>query len=109
MESARRRDRQGSTRCSRLDQVFEYVVEKRWQRIFLQPLRQAGREKQTALAGLQSQTLLPPARHAAVAGQIDLRTDRPKGMALQRRSHRRRALSDYHRAARDGPEEPDLL
>src|SRR5437588_7489337 len=38
MESARRRDRQRSTRSSRLDQVFEHIVEKRWKRIFLQPL-----------------------------------------------------------------------
>src|SRR6202011_2791585 len=87
----------------------ERLLEKGRQRIFLQPLRQARREKQAALASLQSQTLLSSARHAASTGQVNLRTDGSERMAPQRRSHRRRTLSHYHGPAWDRPEEPHLL
>src|ERR1700730_14227966 len=109
MESSRRRNRERSARPARLDQILEHLMEKRRERILLQPLRQTGRERQTALAGLQSQTFLPSDWDDASAGQISLRAERSKGMAFERRSHRRRALSQHHGPARDRSEEPDLL
>src|SRR3977135_4068903 len=92
-----------------MGEIFECLLEKRWQRILLQPLRRAGVRGTTEANKLLSQTLLPQTRDAAEGRPVGLREEGPQGLEFQRCGHRRRTHPYYQCFARDRSEESDLL
>ena len=61
---------------------FERLMDQRWERILLQPLRCPVLDEHLQGSELLSQAILSPPRHGAGSGRARLRSARPKGMGL---------------------------
>ena len=98
-----------------LPEVFKMVeilgrcVDQGQHRIFLQPLRCAGREDATSGGQLLSETLFSPRRDHAGRGRSNLRAQGREGMGFPRDRHRRWEFSDHRRDPRHRSEESNLL
>ena len=105
----RRGVRQGPGRRSQMDALLQHLVDERQQGVLLLALPRAAEEQSPRSRAVWPGPLLPPHRHAAVAGHVDLRA---QGFALvdhQRRRHGGRPLSDGRHVRRRGKQESPVL